>query len=70
MSTENEQLLHKFFTKAANLYPPLSDKEHQFTAKNQIWFGLVSLFNGISTFLGYLIPKIFARKTVMILFNP
>ena len=23
----------------------------------ETWFGLVSLFNGISTFLGYLIPK-------------
>ena len=22
-----------------------------------IWFGLVSLFNGISTFVGYLMPK-------------
>ena len=23
------------------------------------WFGLVSLFNGISTFVGYLMPKLF-----------
>ena len=22
-----------------------------------VWFGLVSLFNGISTFVGYLMPK-------------
>ena len=22
-----------------------------------VWFGLVSLFNGISTFVGYIIPK-------------
>ena len=25
-----------------------------------VWFGLVSLFNGISTFVGYLIPKSFS----------
>ena len=24
------------------------------------WFGLVSLFNGISTFIGYLTPKLFS----------
>ena len=24
------------------------------------WFGLVSLFNGISTFVGYLMPKLFS----------
>ena len=31
----------------------------------QVWifrFGLVSLFNGISTFVGYLMPKPFFRK--------
>ena len=27
-----------------------------------IWFGLVSLFNGMSTFLGYLMPKPFSEK--------
>ena len=26
------------------------------------WFGLVSLFNGISTFVGYLMPKPFPKK--------
>ena len=26
------------------------------------WFGLVSLFNGISTFVGYLMPKPFSEK--------
>ena len=25
-----------------------------------LWFGLVSLFNGISTFVGYLMPKPFS----------
>ena len=25
--------------------------------KNSDWFGLVSMFNGISTFVGYLMPK-------------
>ena len=27
-----------------------------------VWFGLVSLFNGISTFLGHLMPKLFFSK--------
>ena len=27
-----------------------------------VWFGLVSLFNGISTFMGYLMPKLFSEK--------
>ena len=27
------------------------------------WFGLVSLFNGISTFVGYLMPKLFSYVT-------
>ena len=26
------------------------------------WFGLFSLFNGISTFVGYLVPKPFSKK--------
>ena len=26
------------------------------------WFGLVSLINGISTFIGYLMPKLFSLK--------
>ena len=25
-------------------------------------FGLVSMFNGISTFVGYLMPKLFSKK--------
>ena len=28
----------------------------------QIWFSLVSLFNGISTFVGYLMPKPLSQK--------
>ena len=27
-----------------------------------VWYGLVSLFNGISTFVGYLIPNPFSLK--------
>ena len=27
---------------------------------NMVWFGLVSLFNGLSTFIGYLMPKPFS----------
>ena len=29
---------------------------------NLFWIGLVSLFDGISTFVGYLIPKPFSKK--------
>ena len=28
--------------------------------KEMVWFGLISLFNGISTFVGYLMPKLFS----------
>ena len=28
----------------------------------KLWFGWVSLFNGISTFVGYLMPKPFSEK--------
>ena len=31
---------------------------------------MISLFNGISTFVGYLMPKPFYWRTVMVLFNP
>ena len=34
------------------------------------WFGLVSLFYGISTFVGYLKTNCPYRRTAMILFNP
>ena len=27
-----------------------------------VWFGVVSLFNDISTFAGYLMPKSFSKK--------
>ena len=27
-----------------------------------VWFGLVSLFNSMSTFVGYLMPKLFSKK--------
>ena len=30
--------------------------------KHNDWFGLVSLFNGISTFVGYFMPKLFSEK--------
>ena len=30
--------------------------------KRDSWFGLVSLFNGISTFVGFLTPKPFSLK--------
>ena len=32
-----------------------------------VWFGLVSLFNGVSTFVGYLMPR--PRRTVVVLSN-
>ena len=33
-------------------------------------FDLFSLFNGMSTFAGYLMPKPSFRRTVVVLFNP
>ena len=31
---------------------------------------MLSLFNGISTFVGYFMPKPFLEKTAVMLFNP
>ena len=36
---------------------------------SSVWFGLVSLFNGISTFVGCLMPNHSPRRTVVVLFN-
>ena len=33
------------------------------------WFGLVSLFNGISNFVGYLMPSYPCKSTKVVLFN-
>ena len=38
---------------------PMSPPTACSKAMQQVWFGLVSLFNGISTFVGYLMPKLF-----------
>ena len=35
-----------------------------------IWLGLFSLFNGISTFVGYLMPKLFSQKNRSGAINP
>ena len=45
--------MEKFFWKKVprKLFIPSSDE-------GLVWFGLVSWFNGISTFLGYLMPKL------------
>ena len=32
----------------------------------QFWFGFIALFNGISTFVDYLMP---CRRTIVVLFN-
>ena len=34
------------------------------------WFGLVSLFNGISTFVVYLMPKLLFQRIDVLLSNP
>ena len=34
------------------------------------WFCLVSLFNDISTFMGYLMPKLSLKRKTVVLFNP
>ena len=33
-------------------------------------FGLIFWFNDISTVAGYLMPEIYSKRTVMVLFNP
>ena len=39
----------------------LGDKRNgNLETSEEDWFGLVSLFNGISTFVGYLMPKLFS----------
>ena len=37
-----------------------SPKNHTQNIALFFWFGLVSLFNGISTFVGYLMPTLFS----------
>ena len=40
------------------LYLSMGDTTDRLYSSIGVWFGLVSLFNGISTFVGYLIPKL------------
>ena len=51
---EAKYVLNDFFS----LIGPIFEK-HAINLKFS-WFGLVSLFNGISTFIGYLTPKLFS----------
>ena len=46
------------------LYPGylLAEMQSAYSTVPADWFGLVSLFNGISTFVGYLMPKQFSEK--------
>ena len=41
-------------------YTPSSNPKKEYWLIGSVWFGLVSLFNGISTFVGYLMPKPFS----------
>ena len=52
------QLKEKFITAISELFQKYVEYEMILC----IWFGLVSLFNCISTFVGYLIPKQFSEK--------
>ena len=45
-----------------SLNSPFFIMRHLESATNTFWFGLISLFNGISTFVGYLMPKPFSEK--------
>ena len=36
------------------------NRENLKSKRERIWFGLVSLFNGISTFVGYVMTKPFS----------
>ena len=40
----------------------LTDKKKSRDTTLVVLFGLVSLFNGISTFVGYLMPNLFSEK--------
>ena len=47
-------------TRNSNLLVEVESQRHAKNIFKMIWFGLVSLFNGISTFVGYLMPKLFS----------
>ena len=45
----------------SHIWWPKMDADIELCVRNcMVWFGLVSLFNGISTFVGYLIPELFS----------
>ena len=69
-TSNTELVLEPTIHKTAVIQLPTTHHENYPSKTNQAcWFDLVSLFNGISTFVGYLMPKLFWR-TVVVLFNP
>ena len=49
-------------TQTLNSYPYHLLRLCTTNVNNERWFSEVSLFNGLSTFVGYLIPKPFSQK--------
>ena len=54
-----EQILEAISHKTAAVRSPTTYLQNH---PNKVWFDLVSLFNGISTYVGYLMPKLFFWK--------
>ena len=46
-----------------------AEMQSVFSIAQADWFGFF-IFNGISIFVGYLMPKPFSRRTVVVIFNP
>ena len=63
----NERTSHSSFQNFAN-GDEKTDQDFPLLRSSAVWSGSVSLFNDISTFAGYLMPKHF-RRIVMLLFD-
>ena len=62
LALNNLQKLRGHKTQQTNQKPSRNDMFFLVPWFGLVWFGLVSLFNGISTFVGYLMPKVFSKK--------
>ena len=64
---QQKQIFHKkIISKPVKSWNMMITNEKWIAVKTKkrivVWFGLLSLFNGISNFLGYLMPKPFSLK--------
>ena len=58
LSFRNEQKINRIYALFSLIHFQIRKKINQ--KKKWFGFGLVSLFNGISTFVGYLMPNLFS----------